>query len=1646
MFLRLASAAATFSVVSLFLVNTPSDAQQLELNQQDRICILGNTLADRMQHDGWLESMIQARYPDHELYIRNLGFSGDQLTQRLRSMNFGSPDDHLTQNKANVIFLMFGFNESFQGEDGLEKFKADLEKEIQHLSSQKYDGKSNPRIVVFSPIAFENLDDPNLPDGTSENDRLAKYSLVAQEVALENKLPFVDLFSTTKLLYEAKEEPMTINGAHLNSNGNQFVARIICNELFGMQNYDDAQLADVERIREKVLQKNHYWYNYYRATDGYSVFGGRASLKFTDGQTNRDVMKREMEILELMAANRDKPIWAAAQGNELEVDDSNLPPFIPVVTNKPGDGPDGQHIFMSGEDAISKMRVLDGLEVTLFASEGMFPELTNPVQMSFDSKGRLWVATWHSYPHWKPDQPMTDKLLILEDTDNDGRADKCKVFADGLHNPTGFEFYGDGVFLAHQPDVMYLEDTDGDDVCDVRKRVVHGIGSADTHHALNSFVFGPGGALYFQEGTFHRTQSETPYGLTWMLNGGSYRFEPKTHRFEVYTSQNFANPHGHCFDTWGRDILHDGTSSTPYDATLSSGKLPYPQKHAGPPPVYNRRTRPCPATEWLESAHFPDSMQGDLLVLNVIGDLGILRYEIKEDGSGLVGKELKPLLLSDDPNFRPVDIETAPDGTLYFLDWQNPIIGHMQHNLRDPSRDRDHGRIYQIKAKDRPLLTPVAIDGQPESDLVKVLANPDKRTRYRARLELYGRDTQKVVSAINDWLPTLGDDSLSQLEALWMLQAHNIFHDELITNLLGNDDPRIRAAATRVLCGLRDQATNMAAKLFERAQDPNPRVRLEAARTASFLNDSNTAIKVLAIAAGQPADRYLNYMIGESKRAVTDEWKRSIAMGLLDGLNEKSTNYLLSQLSNAEVLTLPIDGFVANHLVFRSGIEDSIREGAIKKTAEQTGRSKIAVLVDSLETVEAQTSDKTVANDLVRLLSTRTTDELKSIRPRLIQMAKSSQLANVRRIGYIGMILADQDTTEAWAQATRSPSSVEDFVSAVPLVPDQKLQTELYSRLESLVSDLPDGLVKDGQVNGPAEARYVRIELPGNKKILTLAEVQVFSNGENVAPQGKAKQSSTAFNGTADRAIDGNTDPAFSNGSQTHTVQTSKNPWWELDLTRNFEIDTVRVFNRVEGDLGNRLTDFTLKVLDKDRQILFEKTGIAAPAPDSTFDVATLSPKTRINRSAIDAISYIRGREAKTFNILADLITSGQNRTTAIKSIQRVPVRFWAPEQTFELLEVIVKDLKGLEANQRTSSAALSSFQLAQTLTGLLPADAAAKYEEVLGELGVLVVTVGTRPHRMSYDKDVIVVPTKKQIQLIFENTDMMPHNIVITKPGTMEKVGLLAEKTSQQRGAFERHYVPDSSDVLFSGKLIQPQESEALSFETPSKPGVYAYVCTYPGHWRRMYGKLVVVDSPKEYLANPEEYLAKNKIEILDEMLKSNRTKTEWKMADFEKAFPKEYLSARDFKNGKQMFTLGSCISCHKMGNEGYAFGPEFKDLDPEWSAKDVLTHIVEPSKKIDDKYKTQTLLLDSGATISGIVIYEDDDIIKLVENPIEATKEIQIEKFEVEGRKRSDVSIMPLGLLDTLTREEVLDLLAYVMANGDENHRLFKNNEHDH
>jgi hypothetical protein len=335
---------------------------------------------------------------------------------------------------------------------------------------------------------------------------------------------------------------------------------------------------------------------------------------------------------------------------------------------------------------------------------------------------------------------------------------------------------------------------------------------------------------------------------------------------------NFPNPHGHVFDEWGRDIVFDATGGQPYYGPSFSTKKYYPamESTAAPKPG-TVRVRPVGGTEIISSRHFPPSMQGNLVVLNNIGFQGVLDYKLSEDGAGLKSDEVDPILQSSDGSFRPVDAEIGPDGALYIADWQNPIIGHMQHNLRDTSRDHEHGRIYRITYPARPLLTPPKIAGQPIPALLDLLKEPETRVRYRAKIELSGRNTAEVMAALDAWIARLDPKDPGyehqMMEALWMRQWHNRVDEPLLKKMLRSPDPWARAAATRVLCYWRDRVSSPLTLLQVQVADEHPAVRLEAIRTASFFT-SNAAAEVALASLDKPGDRFLDYTLDQTMKTL----------------------------------------------------------------------------------------------------------------------------------------------------------------------------------------------------------------------------------------------------------------------------------------------------------------------------------------------------------------------------------------------------------------------------------------------------------------------------------------------------------------------------------------------------------------------------------------------------------------------------------------------------------------------------------------------------------------------------------------------------------------------------------------------------------
>ncbi|MGO9923151.1 MAG: PVC-type heme-binding CxxCH protein [Isosphaeraceae bacterium] len=1626
-------------------------AGAVEIKPGDHISIIGNTLADRMQHDGWLETDLQGRFPGHNLVIRNLGFSGDELNFRLRSADFGTPDQWLARTKTDVVFAFFGYNESFAGEEGLEGFQKDFAGFIKHTLAQKYNGKSAPRLVVFSPIAMEPPRGRDLPDARATNQRLELYTRAMAAAARAGGVFFVDLFTPTRALYEEAAEPLTINGVHLNESGNRRLAEVIIQRLApGSTTKNDASL---DKLRQAVLDKNFHWFNRYRTVDGYSIFGGRADLRFTDGQTNRVVAQREMEVLDVMTANRDQRIWAVAQGKDMIVDDSNTPPFIPVKTNKPGPGPGGAHLFLSGEAAIGRMTVGNNLRVNLFASEREFPELAKPVQMSFDSRGRLWVACWPSYPHWKPKEEMNDKLLILEDTDGDGKADRKIVWADHLHCPTGFEFANGGVLVAQAPDLMFLKDTDGDDKADVRERVLSGLDSADTHHTANSFQLDPGGALYFQEGTFHQTQVETPYGPPVRCsNAGVFRYEPKSQKFDVYVSYGFANPHGHAFDRWGQDIVVDGTGSVPTHGTLFSGHVDYPRKHGSPPQVYQQRTRPTPGIEFLSSRHFPDDFQGNLLVPNVIGFQGILRYRIDYKGASLAGTELEPILSSRDPNFRPSDIEVGPDGAIYFLDWQNPIIGHMQHNLRDPSRDRIHGRVYRVTYEGRPLSKPARIAGASIEELLDLLKEPEDRVRYRARVELGARDSSQVIAALKTWVEGLDkaepDYEHYLTEALWAHQFQDVVNLELLDRVLASPDFHARAAATRVLCVWRDRVPKALDTLKKLAADPYPLVRLEAIRAASFFPVAH-AVEIPLISADQPTDEYLDYIRGETMKTLLPYWRKAVAAGKPIAItSEAGTRFFLGRLGVDELLKMKRTRGIDIELLRRKGVREEARREALADLAKIDKKPELALLIEAVTALDdraGETNDD-VAFDLSRLITGRDAALLTASRPELERLATASRKPVTRQLGYLALIAADGGVDRAWAVASKSAGSLRDLVDAMPAIRDPGQRSALYPRILPLLAGMPQALGGGTRASKGTEGRFVRIELRG-RRTLTLAEVEVSSDGRNVAPLGKATQKNTAYGGDAERAIDGNKSGSYGAGGQTHTQENTANPWWEVDLGALYPIDSVAVWNRTEGDFYTRLSRYTIKILDESRNVVFEARDLPARRDAARTEVAGSGIEGAVRRAAMVALTSVRGKEAESFKALAKFVRGqGADRTAAIQAIARIPAADWPAEDAGPTLDFLLAYIKTIPPRDRTSASALDAIQLGDLLAGLLPVDRARRARRELGDLGVRVIRLGTITDQMLFNQDRIAAAAGKPVEIVFENSDIMPHNFVVTTPGALEEIGLLAESTSTQPGALERNYVPKSGKILLASRLLAPRDSQKLSFTAPINPGVYPYVCTYPGHWRRMYGAFYVVEDISAYLADPPGYLAAHPLPILDELLKNNRPRKEWAFDDL--ASSVEGLNGgRSFATGKQIFEVASCVSCHRLNGVGEQIGPDLAQLDAKTTRSDILRSLLEPSAKIDEKYQTHIFTTKMGTVITGMILEENAGRIKLIENPLARTAPVLLDRADIEEHAKSPTSIMPKGLLDKLTKQEILDLIAYIAARGNARVPLFQGqHEHNH
>ncbi len=423
---------------------------------------------------------------------------------------------------------------------------------------------------------------------------------------------------------------------------------------------------------------------------------------------------------------------------------------------------------------------------------------------------------------------------------------------------------------------------------------------------------------------------------------------------------------------------------------------------------------------------------------------------------------------------------------------------------------------------------------------------------------------------------------------------------------------------------------------------------------------------------------------------------------------------------------------------------------------------------------------------------------------------------------------------------------------------------------------------------------------------------------------------------------------------------------------------------------------------------------------ESILDSLDESNPQNVRRAAIGSLAFVPTDYDPTFRLIARYVSKPPFRTAAVRTLLRIPREHRNADTARELLAVLVKHAETTPAEMRTTDEFIDAMQLADQLLALLPVDAARVYRERLREITVRVIRIHTVEEEMRYDIRFFAVEAGRPVQVVLKNEDLMPHNLVITVPEALKEVALEGALLGPNPGFEGKQYVPDSDKVLFATGMVQASQQERLTFKAPSEPAEYPFVCTFPRHWMRMYGVMVVVDDLDVWLKQP--------IEPKDPIGNTRTFVKSWTVDDF-KADLETGLRGRSPEIGQRLFTEATCAQCHKVNGQGGAVGPELSDVFKRWKGDHaaVLREILDPSHQIDPKYAVQVIITLDGKVVSGIVKAEDKTSVSVLVNP-EAPQPTVIQRAEIDEIVKSSKSMMPKALLDRFTKDEIFELLSYV------------------
>ena len=964
------------------------------------------------------------------------------------------------------------------------------------------------------------------------------------------------------------------------------------------------------------------------------------------------------------------------------------PADLPNYERRPGT--QYQQLPLSPEESMKHIQVPVDFKLEMFAAE---PNVMHPIAISWDEKGRMYVLITQDYPNERKETGGRDYILICEDTDKDGKADKFTKFADDLSIPTGMVFANGGLIVSQAPHMLFLKDTNGDDVADEKRVLFSGFGTFDTHagpsnlhYGFDNWIWGAVGYSGFK-GVVGKSKDTIQFGQAF------FRFKPDGSELEWMTSTN-NNTWGFGFnetnDVFGSTAnnSHGWYMAIPNRYFSSANNIENGSRstdtHRDIKPI-TEKVRQVDAFGGFTAAAghnfytaraFPKKYWNNIAFVSEPTGHVLHQNNMVRKGTDFSDKESFNLMAGADEWFSPVFAEVGPDGAVWVADWYSYII---QHNptpqggsngegnaYETPLRDFTHGRIYRVSYNGAAPYQPIQLESTNVNGLLAALKSDNKFWRTHAQRMLVERGNKDIVPQLKEMVANAQLDEIginaTAIHALWALKGLGALDEQTLEVALTHPIPSVRKNAIQVM---EHNESGVAAIL-----------------KLDLLNDKDLLV-------------VMNALLYFSKSPMNAAAEKAF----FDRMN-KSTEVEDRWMPDAFAVVLNANGgkLMKKHLTER------IKSSVAQKTA-------VATMDHSKHQTGAAPAAKAAA-----------------------------------KVTGLDLVISDIKIDPA-APAVRERIAVTVEVK------------------------------NQGSVDLPAEM-FVPLDVRFEGQGIKIDQVS-----RNYKEGIKA--------------------------GETVSITKNINGPWVGNLS--FGTDVVGEYNLVVNlDKANEIAE-----VNKNNNYLSKKVNFVRPPDMNAFAL----------ERAIRSYASVAPLDSLVAMMRNTIAMDPQAKASVIKAISEG----WNyRNKQVKLNPADLAFLKSMNTNK--SNERLNKLMEAW---GVVAEKATAD---------VKVIRIKTIREAMKYDLKEFTVKPGQSVEIIIENPDAMQHNMVITKPGSLEKVGRAGDAMMKDEKGAEKNYVPALAEVLYSTPLINPGQSYKLKFKAPVAVGNYPYVCTFPGHWTLMTGVMKVV------------------------------------------------------------------------------------------------------------------------------------------------------------------------------------------------------------